>query len=126
MENQVRFSFLPDLQCKGSLINNGFHHPKFACFHASKAKKYRASRTLAREHHLLQSLTTFLATGRTATITSLWEMEGVSLKSPQAGGGGHQRGAPGHHATTLSPAGFNEVRRPQDSSAGTAWVISYL
>lgn len=53
-----------------------------------------------------------------------------------AGGGGSkleepvvcrsQRGVPEHHATALSTAGFNEVKYTQDSSMGTARVISYL
>lgn len=60
----------------------------------------------------------------------------VSLKSLQVGGllqttvppaaGKHQWSAPGHPATALSPAGFNEVKCSQDSSTGTASVISYL
>lgn len=78
------------------------------------------SRMLARKYHILQSLTAFLATGRTVTIPG----DGGSKSREPASCGSHcQQGALGHPATALSPAEFNEVKCPQDASMGNCIIV---
>lgn len=106
-------------------IKDDFHHPKFVCFNASTqcwlCKQDAGQRTPPPPARNClpgqrQDCNHHLSTG-----------DG-GRKPQEPTGCGRQASArcPGHHPTTLSPAGFNEVRCPQDSSVGTPWVISYL
>lgn len=138
MGNQVWFSSLCDLRCKGSLIKKQTNKHKTTLITPHlhvlmlPLSTSCASRMLVRWHHLLQTQSAFSWDYEHHLCAGCWPREWawractwglLQTTVPPAAG---KWSAPGHPATALSPAGFNEVKRSQDSSMGTARVISYL